>query len=218
MPVGFPEFVENPENRCPVVLLLDTSGSMSGQPIRELNEGLKAFKSSLMQDTLASQRVELEIITFGETVTTIQEFVTIDDFDPPELKTSGRTPMGQAIITALDSIEKRKAIYKNNDIQYYRPWVFLITDGAPTDSWQRAASELKDAEADKKLVFFAVGVEGADFNTLKEIASARPPLQLKGLDFREMFVWLSTSVQQVSTGKIGDVKSLPPVGWGEVPT
>lgn len=219
MAVGLPEFVDNPENRCPVVLLLDTSGSMIGPPIRELKEGLETFKSSLMQDTLASQRVELEIITFGDTVSILQPFVTIDEFNPPQLKASGTTPMGKAIMTALESLEKRKQMYKDNDIQYYRPWVFLITDGAPTDSWEKSASQLRDAEAKKKLVFFAVGVEGADFNTLKEIAPAtRPPLQLKGLDFREMFVWLSASVQQVSTGKIGEVKQLPPLGWGEVPT
>lgn len=54
MPVGLPEFVENPENRCPVILLLDTSGSMYGQPIQELNRGLAAFKEDVLRDSQAS--------------------------------------------------------------------------------------------------------------------------------------------------------------------
>ncbi|RUT07145.1 hypothetical protein DSM106972_024060 [Dulcicalothrix desertica PCC 7102] len=72
MPVGLPEFVFNPEPRCPVILLLDTSGSMSGQPIKELNDGIMAFKQSIQQDGLASLRVEVAIVTFGESVSVAQ--------------------------------------------------------------------------------------------------------------------------------------------------
>jgi uncharacterized protein YegL len=65
MPVGLPEFVENPENRCPVILLLDSSGSMSGQPIQELNRGLAAFKEDVQKDAQASLSVEVAIVTFS---------------------------------------------------------------------------------------------------------------------------------------------------------
>lgn len=217
MPVGQPEFFENPENRCPVILLLDTSGSMSGQPIQELNQGIAAFKEDVQKDTQASLSVEVQIITFGGSVRLIQDFVTIDQFIPSRLEANDVTPMGEAIEYALDSLEARKLTYKENGILYYRPWVFLITDGAPTDSWQYAARRVKEAEANRRLCFFAVGVQGADMKILNQIApQSRPPILLNGLDFRSLFVWLSTSMKRVSSGKVGQAVALPPVGWGQV--
>ena len=217
MAVGMPEFVENPENRCPVILLLDTSGSMSGQPIQELNRGLAAFKADVLKDSQASLSVEVAMITFGPIVKLTQDFVTIDQFTPPILEVGGLTPMGAAIEYALDFLENRKQTYKDNGILYYRPWVFLITDGEPNDSWQPAAQRIREAEAQRRLSFFAVGVQGADMNILKQISvPERPPIMLNGLDFRELFVWLSASMKRVSSGKVGQAVALPTMGWGQI--
>lgn len=216
MPVGLPEFVENPENRCPVILLLDTSGSMYGQPIQELNRGLAAFKEDVLRDSQASLSVEVAIVTFGPVQLT-QGFTTIDQFTPPKLEASGNTPMGETIEYALNLLEGRKTTYKQNGILYYRPWIFLITDGAPTDNWQYASQRLKEAEAQRRLLFFPVGVQGADMKTLRQIAPPeRPPIMLNGLDFRSLFVWLSTSMKRVSSGKVGQAVALPSVGWGQI--
>lgn len=219
MPLGLPEFVENPEPRCPVVLLCDTSGSMSGEPINALNTGLAAFQKDVYKDEIASLRVEVALITFGP-VQLVQDFVTIDNFTPPRLTASGVTPMGEAIEYGLDLIEQRKETYKANGVQYYRPWVFLITDGAPTDSYQNAAYRIREAEAQRRMLFFAVGVEGADINKLSQIAlPERPPVLLNGLDFSSMFQWLSTSMKRVSSSQVGSTMvSLPPVGWGQIAT
>lgn len=165
MPVGLPEFVDNPEPRCPVILLCDTSGSMSGEPISNLNAGLAAFKDEVYRDEIAALRVEVALVTFGP-VQLAQDFVTIDNFTSPRLVADGVTPIGEAIEYALDLLERRKVTYKNNGVQYYRPWVFLITDGAPTDNWYDAAQQVRLAEAQRRLLFFAVGVEGADMNVL----------------------------------------------------
>lgn len=218
MPVGLPEFVENPENRCPVILLLDTSGSMYGQPIQELNRGLAAFKEDVLRDSQASLSVEVAIVTFGPVQLT-QGFTTIDQFTPPKLEASGDTPMGETIEYALNLLQGRKFTYKQNGILYYRPWIFLITDGAPTDSWQYASQRLKEAEAQRRVLFFPVGVQGADMKTLRQIAPPeRPPIMLNGLDFRSLFVWLSTSMKRVSSGKVGQAVALPSVGWGQITT
>ncbi|NEO02333.1 MAG: VWA domain-containing protein [Moorea sp. SIO3I7] len=219
--VGLPEpqFVDNPENRCPVVLLLDTSGSMSGQPIQELNKGIQRFQASVVEDELATLRVEVAVVKFGGTVSLLQEFVTVDNFNPPELTATGNTPMGAAIQKGLDLLEDRKAVYKSNGILYYRPWLFLITDGAPTDPWKQAAQRVHTEEDQKKLLFFAVGVQGANMKVLKQIAPAeRPPLLLNELNFEELFLWLSASLQRVSSGQVGEMRQLPAVGWGEVAT
>jgi uncharacterized protein YegL len=219
MPIGLPEFVENPEPRCPVVLLCDTSGSMSGEPINALNTGLAAFQKDVYKDEIASLRVEVALVTFGP-VRLTQDFVTIDNFTPQKLTAGGVTPMGEAIEYALDLLEQRKKTYQSNGVQYYRPWVFLVTDGAPTDSWQNAAYKVREAEAQRRLLFFAVGVKGADIDKLRQIAlPERPPVLLNGLDFSSMFQWLSASMKRVSSNKVGgEMVSLPPVGWGQIPT
>lgn len=227
------EFEDNPEPRCPAVLLLDTSGSMQGQPIRELNQGLHAFDAAVKADRLASLRVEVAIVTFGGNVETIdvrgggsapqgidaaQAFVTVDGFQPPTLTARGSTPMGEAVRQALVMLRERKEIYKQNSLDYFRPWMFLITDGKPTDEWQTAAQQVKEEETRKGVMFFGVGVEGADMGTLAQFSSQRPPLKLQGMAFGELFQWLSKSLSAVAHSQPGDQAPLPPVGWAEVDT
>jgi uncharacterized protein YegL len=209
-------FVDNPEPRCPCVLVLDTSSSMSGQPIKQLNAGLKQLLAS---DPLGAKRVEVAIISFGP-VRVQQDFITADMLAAPHLATEGGTPMGEAIMEALDLIKLRKRQYQANGVAYYRPWIFLITDGAPTDEWTAAAKAVHAAEKAKALVFFPVGVDGADFEVLGRL-SPRTPIKLRGLAFRELFQWLSNSLSGVSKSKVGDVLQLPapdttPKGWAVI--
>jgi uncharacterized protein YegL len=235
----------NPEPRCPCVLLLDTSGSMdaivanagkdTGKTVQQdgktyrvvsggtsridlLNEGLQSYHAHLMGDSLAALRVEVSVITFGGQVQTVVPFVTALEFTPPRLVAKGETPMGAAIVQAIDAVAKRKRLYKQNGLHYYRPWIFFITDGEPSDNWQEAAAMVHEGEKNKAFAFFAVGVEGANFEILRKI-SVRKPLPLKEYNFREMFVWLSQSQRSVSHSKPGhedQVKLSSPAGWASL--
>lgn len=245
------EFADNPEPRCPVVLVMDTSGSMQGSAIKELNEGLRAFGEALKNDRLASLRVEVAVVSFGGQVRALdvrgaetkemipynayalakrepmkqvpfdalQAFVTVDRFFPPFLEASGDTPMGEAIQRALALLRERKEIYKQNGLDYFRPWIFVITDGHPTDKgWEKVAEQIKQEEARKGVLFYAVGVEKADMQVLSRFSDVRTPLKLKGLAFSELFQWLSKSLSVIAHSRPGEQAPLPPVGWGQVDT
>ncbi|MBW3536965.1 MAG: VWA domain-containing protein [Actinobacteria bacterium] len=211
------EFATNPEPRCACVLLLDTSASMGGRPIAALNEGLRAFAADIGTDTLASRRVEVAIVTFGQGgAQAVQGFLSAGQFVAPTLTAGGSTPMGAGINQALDMVENRKRDYRANGVAYYRPWVFLITDGEPTDPWSDAATRVAEAEEANGLAFFAVGVEGANMDVLRQI-SVREPMKLDGLKFTELFVWLSQSQRRVSASRVGEQAALPPPsGWASV--
>jgi len=219
IPFAYPDLVANPEPRCPCLLLLDTSGSMNGSPIDQLNQGLRVLKEELASDEMAMQRVEVAVMTFGP-VQVISDFQTADVFQPPTLSATGDTPMGAAIVEGLQMLEARKAMYKQAGVSYYRPWVFMITDGAPTDNWQHAATMVRagDSPERKAFSFFAVAVEGADMTKLSAICSPnRPPMKLKGLSFRELFSWLSSSLGGVARSQPGQLVALPaPTGWSSV--
>ena len=211
------EFAENPEARCPCVLLLDTSGSMQGTAIDALNQGLWAFKEDLMKNSLASRRVEVAVVTFDSDVKVVHEFVTADSFEPPTLTAQGLTHLGAGIHQALDMIQARKVLYRTHGVAYYRPWIFMVTDGEPQGEpeqiIEQVTQRIKQDEVNKRVAFFPVGVENANLDRLGQI-SVRTPIKLTGLNFTEMFLWLSASMTAISHSQMDEQIALPPVGWG----
>jgi uncharacterized protein YegL len=215
------EFAENPDPRCPCVLLLDVSTSMAGASIEALNAGLQAFQTEVARDPIAARRVEIAVVTFSSGAETVQEFVTADQFSAPALSAHGQTHVAAGLDRALDLIEQRKASYRQSSIPYYRPWVFLITDGAPSgesdEAVEAARQRLLQEQEANKLAFFAVGTDNADVEKLATFTRPdRPPLRLKGLQFVDLFVWLSWSQQAIAKSHPGEQVPLPPTGWAAV--
>ena len=202
-------FSSNPERRCPVVIITDTSGSMSGQPIQELNAGLVSLKKEWCSHELAVKRIEACIVSFPPVRIEVN-FQPVLQFTAPCFSACGETPLGAAILKALETIYDRVLLYKANGQGYYQPLIFLITDGQPKDNWQEAARRIHDGEAAKHFAFFAVGVHGADMDILKQI-SVREPLELDRTNFQEFFQWVS--VKSIAASTPGSKLSLPGPGW-----
>ncbi len=212
------ELVENPTARLPVCLVLDTSASMTGSPIKELQEGVNIFFQELLGDEVAKYSAEVAIVTFGGQVEMPVDFAAVTSQAVPSLKAGGMTPMGEAVEKALGLLDTRKDEYKRAGVDYYQPWLVLMTDGSPTDSIARARQLVDQLSKEKKLAVFAIGVgNDADMNELGKLSGGRGALKLNGLEFNKFFLWLSASVARVSQSVPGNKVDLDPVSaWASV--
>jgi uncharacterized protein YegL len=214
------DYSDNPNQRTPCVLILDTSGSMQtatsngGTRIGALNEGIKLLEQSLKEDSTALVRVQLAIVTAGgpqNEADLMMDWTDATHFEAFPLKADGSTPLGRAMRIGLQIVEQAKKNLNQSGISYTRPWMMVITDGEPTDTneeWASAVRECREAEAGRKVEIFTIGVEGANMSKVAEISS-KPPLQLEGMKFRELFVWLSASLSAASRSRPGDKLELP---------
>lgn len=217
------DLVENPTARVPVCLCLDTSGSMDGDPINELNSGVCHFYEEIKADETAMYSAEISIVAFGGNgAECIKDFATLDvNESAPVLDCDGGTPMGEAVNMALDMLEVRKQQYKDAGVDYYQPWLVLMTDGMPNgdeSELSRAIQRTDEMVQDKKLVVFPIGIgDEADMDTLLQFSPKRKPVRLQGLKFKEFFAWLSRSVAKTSQSIPGESVPLDPIaGWAEV--
>jgi uncharacterized protein YegL len=191
----------NPDPRIACALLLDTSSSMSGDPITQLNQGFALFCDEIKQDDLAKKRAEVTVITFDSSARVEIPFTEGRDLQPRHLTASGSTSMGAALNLALDELTAQKKAYRDAGLEYYRPWLFVLTDGEPTDGqvFSSAAARVREAEAAKGVSVFAIGIgSAANLGRLKELSGRRDPVQMDGLSFREFFKWLSASLSAAS--------------------
>lgn len=198
----------NPAPRCPVVLLLDTSGSMCGAPINELNAGLRQFIMETANDEAASMSVELEVITFDCSANVAMPFTPIADVDrnPAPLVASGSTCMGEALRMAKHELQQRRQLYRKNGISSYRPWVVLMTDGEPDPGWEQAAREMRKLGETGKIQYIGIEIgDNANHSTMCQILPSEPgPVKLQGLRFKQFFRWLTDSLKSVSASAVSD--------------
>ncbi len=192
---------KNQEQKCLVLLVLDTSYSMDQDPIKELNRGLIDFAEGIKRDSTARKRVEIGIITFDSEIRCIQEPALVDDFTMPTLSVNGTTKLVDGIRTAINFVEARKDWYRRNGLDFYRPHIILISDGAPDNDQdiKGLSQEIKIGAQGKHFVFMPVGVIGADQKILQQISQSEyPPVPLEGYEFGKFFKWLSKSIGSVS--------------------
>ncbi|WP_261557649.1 vWA domain-containing protein [Frankia tisae] len=217
---------DNPDPRVACVVLTDVSSSMSGAPIAELEKGFAEFVHYLNNDKLASKRTEVALVTFGSDATVLVPMQEGRTLQPANFVCDGSTNMAAGINLALDIIEKRKKSYREAGIAYFRPWLIVMTDGAPDrDGFEAAVRRLNEMEGKNGVTVFAIGVgPSVNFETLGRLSIIRTPAPLAELKFSEFFAWLSASLSNVSNStpfngndaEVRDVDQvpLPPLsGW-----
>ena len=154
---------------------------------------------------------------FNDRAKCLLDFANIDRQQKvPELDAHGDTAMGEGVNLALDLLEKRKQEYKDKGVDYFQPWLVLMTDGVPNGSkteLERAVERVKGLVGDRKLTVFPIGIGNEpDMSALRKLSPNRPPLKLEGLKFREFFAWLSKSVSRTSQSMPGEEVKLDTEG------
>ncbi len=189
----------NQLRRLPVYLLLDCSGSMTGEPITAMNEGVAMIYRELMKDPQAVEVVYISIITFGSRADQYQ-LTPLDQFRPPALSASGSTAMGDALRILVQSIEQDLVLNTPTQLGDYRPIVFLLTDGSPTDNYRDAVQRLHNLRGSRKPTIVALGFgSGVDTSMLHEVTENVFLMQnFNGNTIKQFFQWLSGSIRQTS--------------------
>lgn len=196
----------NPHPRLPICLCVDTSSSMLGHPIRELNSGMRHFYKSLSRNNETKYTADIAVVTFGcDGVRCIQEFAQIyEGISPPKLEADGMTPMGEAVNLSLDLIEQRRRNYLELNIRHYHSMLIIMADGKTkgnSDELIRAAERVRNFENQNKLFVIAIGVGNeADMHALSQFSTKVEPVKLKGLNFMSFFKWLIVSVEETAAG------------------
>ena len=188
--------------RLPVYLLLDTSGSMSGEPIEAVKNGVQIMISSLRQNPQAIETAFLSVITFDSTAQQIIPLTDLASFQMVDIKATGVTALGEALKLVAHKIETEVQKTTTEQKGDWKPLVFIMTDGIPTDDWQSGMNEFKKS----KVAFTVACAAGsrADAKILKQITDNVVSLDTAdSASIGKFFQWVTASIG-VSSTKVED--------------
>lgn len=206
--------------RLPVYLLLDCSGSMMGEPIEAVKQGIKALLSELRGDPQALETAYLSVITFDSSARQVTPLTELLQFKEPEISAGGATALGEALNVLMDCVETE--VRKSTETQKgdWRPLVFILTDGSPTDTetFREAVVKVRNMKA-ANIIACAAG-SNANTTYLKQITESVLMMNsLSAGDMAQFFAWVSGSVKTSSKSldaKPGGNIELPPPPQGFV--
>jgi uncharacterized protein YegL len=205
-------------------LVIDSSKSMTGEPIDSLNRGLQQLVGYLRRDRNLRAIANVALITFGHDGVTawrgtepapagVSPFVPAYELEMPTLPAGGVTPMVEAVQHAIYWVNKEKQDLRSRGIQYYQPLIWLLSDGLPTDSrghlsqdWKHLARTLRQNEAENHLIFLTVSVANisADGDAVLQHLSPRGHIKLVDMDFKKVLRLVSSSAARFAQGNSVD--------------
>ena len=201
--------------RLPVYLVLDTSGSMSGEPIEAVKNGMQLLVSTLRTDPYALETAFLSVITFSSDARQVVPLTELANFQAPSIAASGTTAFGEALTLLADRIDAEVAKTTAEVKGDWKPLVFIMTDGSPTDDWKKGMDRLKKVRTGV-IVACAAG-QGADTSVLKQITEVVVTLDTADSGtIKAFFKWVSASVstgsQKIDSGQkeVTGLSDLPP--------
>lgn len=184
--------------RLPVYLLLDTSGSMSGEPIEAVKNGVQIMISSLRQNPQAIETAFISIITFDSSARQAIPLTDLASFQMPDIRATGTTALGEALQLVSQCIDKEVAKTTTEQKGDWKPLVFIMTDGVPTDSWQNGLAAFKQRKT-AYTVACAAG-HAADTSVLKQITENVVSLDTAdSATISRFFAWVTASIGVSST-------------------
>ena len=208
-----PQVVNTSEPHMALLFLVDTSGSMySAQdketgkcvsPIGELNAAINRFKGEVCKDDKTKDILDVAIVEFNDKTKVIQEFTPVEFMKTVELTANGGTNMVPALKLAIDMVNERSRLYRSLGTEPYKPWIVMISDGAPWDDITEISSEIMKYDENGKLAVWALSVLGADNAVLHKIAGKRV-LNLEGYDFSGFLDWAHKSMRAISQSVPGE--------------
>jgi len=204
-----PTIINASESHMALILVLDNSYSMSGQPISQLNEGVNRFKEQVCQDKQTRDILDVAVIQFNDDFNVVQDFVPIEYMDTIQLGAGGGTKYTAPIKEAIRMVDERSRFYRRSGTEPYKPWIILVTDGEPLDNINDVAQEVMVMQETGKARFIALGVGEYDSNTLKRLTDV--VFRMDGTDFTSFFNWVGKSMRSVSQSAPGEKPPLPPL-------
>ena len=206
------EFRKNTEKRCALVLVLDKSNSMSGEPARLLNEAVAKFKRNLIENMAVARKIDVAVVQFNHRVR-LHRFQNAEVWQPPIIQPEGGTCLSYALNASLDLLNQRMDEYQMHGISYYRPWIVLLTGGYPKQDRESNLTttgvRLRQANDRGRCNLFAITSGDANETTFSLIRERitpprRPPKKTTEANFSELFQWLSNSMTAVSRSSPSD--------------
>lgn len=183
--------------RLPVYLLLDCSGSMYGEPIEAVKNGVQVLVSTLQQDPYALETAYLSIITFDSSARQVSPLTELSAFQQPNIQASGCTALGEALSLLARKAEQEVTKTTSEQKGDWKPLVFIMTDGEPTDDLNKGLAEFNKRKWGM-VVACAAGA-GANTNTLKRITECVVSLDTAdSATIKAFFKWVSASVSSGS--------------------